>query len=108
MKKQIFTSFILPGALEESLPLTPESVAALDNLQQYVEEAKQLLEQANTYAAEIIFVDEMPADGKSGKLYIEKNTNSMYIWDGEAFIQLNNESPVYDEEIIFGGDAFTP
>lgn len=102
-KKTTYQSFILPSALEEDLPLTEDSLVALDNLQTYVEEAKKLLSEAEQYAAEIIFVEELPADGIFGKLYIEKNTNTAYIWGGEKFVSIGGEA-----ELLYGGNAFYP
>ena len=124
LKKKIYRSFILPGNLEGDLPLTNNSIAALDQLQEYVEQAKEILEEAKQYAAELIFVDKMPEIGEIGKLYIQENTNSLYFWNGEIFILLNPEykpncepprpipphphPPQCEEEILYGGNAFYP
>ena len=54
LKKKSFQSFILPNSLNEDLPLTEESIVALDKLQEYVEEAKKLLEEAKLYETEIL------------------------------------------------------
>ena len=133
LKKKIYRSYILPGSLEGDLPLTNDSIVALDSLQEYVEQAKTLLEEAKQYAAELVFVDEMPADGEIGKLYIQKDTSSLYFWNGDVFMLLNPkyvpeeqpEKPEHDcncrpphppkppipecsEEILYGGNAFYP
>ena len=115
LKKRIYHSIILPGGLEGELPLTNESIIALDQLQEYVEQTKKLLEEAKQYAAELIFVDEIPTTGEEGKLYIQKNTNKLYFWNNEAYVLLNPQQncdfpcpPDCEEEILYGGDAFYP
>lgn len=128
MKKKIYSSYILPGALEGDLPLTNESILALDNLEAYVEEAKLLLSEAQQYAAELVFVETLPEVGDNTKLYIDKTTSSIYYWSGDAFMLLN---PSYEcdcedkkpprpphkpcppilgdgQEILYGGNAFFP
>lgn len=118
LKKQIYRSFILPGNLEDDLPLTNESIVALDNLKEYVEEARKILEEAKQYSAELIFVDSLPENGENGKLYVTKNTNGLYFWNGEVFMLLNEKPPVlpcpppmppiHQAEIYYGGNAFYP
>lgn len=105
-KKKNYRSFILPSALEGDLPLTEESIAALDNLEQYVEEAKDLVANAQQFAAELVFVNSLPADGQSGKLYIEKNTNDLYFWDGTQFVLMSG-GDVPDYDFVHGGHATT-
>ena len=133
MKKKIYSSYILPGDLEGDLPLTDESILALDNLEAYVEEAKLLLNEAKQYAAELVFVEALPEVGDNTKLYIDKATSSMYYWSGDAFMLLNpsyecdcddkkpsppppprpphNSCPPITgdgQEILYGGNAFFP
>lgn len=128
MKKKIYSSYILPGALEGDLPLTDESILALDNLEKYVEEAKLLLGEAQQYASELVFIDTLPETGEATKLYIDKSTSSMYYWSGDAFMLLNPSHecdckpcpppppphkpcpPITGDrqEIIYGGNAFFP
>ena len=118
MKKKNYQSFILPSALEQDLPLTEEAIAALDDLQSYVEEAKELVANAQQYAAELLFVDELPKQGDATKLYIEKSTSKLYYWNGTSFISMTNNNLQYDaiiggnansnfEDSLQGGDAFT-
>ena len=96
----------MPPNLEGDLPLTKESIIALDNLKEYVESAKKLVEEAEDYAAELNFVNSLPPTGESARLYIEKDTNALYYWDEEKFIQLSS-SNTSTPEVIFGGDAFS-
>lgn len=107
LKKKTYQSFILPPSLEGELPLTKESIIALDNLEEYVESARKLLEEAEDYAAELNFVDSLPLAGENARLYIEKDTNALYYWDEEKFVQLSS-SNISTPQVIFGGDAFTP
>lgn len=102
MKKKNYRSFILPSALEEDLPLTEEAIAALDDLQSYVEEAKELVANAQQFAAELVFVDTLPEQGDTTKLYIENTTSRLYRWNGTAFVSMTSQ-PQYD--VIFGGIA---
>ena len=138
MKKNIYHSFILPADLEGDLPLTEESVMMLDQLESYVEEAKELLSGAQQYASELVFVDVLPEKGEQNRLYINKDANGLYFWNGEVFMLLNPQSdddhccchPVpppppppscpdfppigggdsddEGEEIFYGGNAFYP
>ena len=108
----------------------------LDQLESYVDEAKKLLSEAQQYASELVFVDVLPEEGEQNKLYISKDTNSLYFWNGEVFMLLNpqpTEIPDDDndhccchptppppkpdfppmgggdcEEIFYGGNAFYP
>lgn len=109
LKKKNYKSFILPAALEGDLPLTEEAIVALDNLEKYVEEAKDLLEQVEQYSQEIIFVDTLPAVGENGKLYIDKNTNKLYFWNGTSFVLMiggTTSGPSFiDYDWVHGGDA---
>ena len=89
MKKNIYRSFILPADLEGDLPLTEESIMMLDQLENYVDEAKELLSKAQQYASELVFVDVLPEEGEQNKLYISKDTNGLYFWNGEVFMLLN-------------------
>lgn len=102
IKKKNYCSFILPSALEEDLPLTEEAIAALDDLQSYVEEAKELVANAQQFAAELIFVDTLPEQGDTTKLYIENTTSQLYRWNGSTFVSMTSK-PQYD--VIFGGFA---
>jgi hypothetical protein len=61
---------------------------ALDDLRNYVEEAKMLLEKAEKYSQEIIFVNTLPENGEFGKIYIDKNTNEIYYWNENNFIKI--------------------
>ena len=135
MKRNIYRSFILPADLEGDLPLTEESIMMLDQLESYVDEAKELLTEAQQYASELVFVDVLPEEGEQNKLYISKDTNGLYFWNGEVFMLLNPqpiEIPDDDhccchpapppppkpdfppmgggdcEEIFYGGNAFYP
>lgn len=98
-KSKIYRSFITPSSLEGDLPLTQESIVALDELKQYVEEAKSLVEEAQ----ELEFVEELPNEGESSKLYVEQNEEKLYWWNGTEFVPLGGAQPAYD--IIMGGDA---
>lgn len=100
IKEKNYRSFILPQALEEDLPLTEESIMALDNLKNYVEEAKMLLEKAEKYSQEIIFVNTLPENGEFGKIYIDKNTNEIYYWNENNFIKITQTFDYID-----AGDA---
>lgn len=102
LKKKNYRSFILPSALEEDLPLTEEAIAALDDLQSYVEEAKELVANAQQFAAELIFVDTLPEQGDTTKLYIVNTTSKLYRWDGSTFVPMTSNTQ-YD--VIFGGVA---
>lgn len=102
LKKKNYRSFILPSALEEDLPLTEEAIAALDDLQSYIEEAKELVANAQQFAAELIFVDTLPEQGDTTKLYIVNTTSKLYRWDGSTFVPMTNNTQ-YD--VIFGGVA---
>ena len=93
------------------------------------EEAKHILSEASQYAAELVFVDELPESGEASKLYIDKATSSMYYWNGEVYMLLNPtpecdcndkeppkppcpppKPPIINcqEEILYGGNAFFP
>lgn len=107
LKKRNYTSFILPSAIEGDLPLTEESIAALDNLEKYVEEAKNLVEQAELYSQELIFVDTLPLEGETTKLYVEKTTGKLYFWNGTEFVAMTGgSSQPEDYDFVSGGDAF--
>lgn len=102
-----YRSFILPSKLEDDLPLTHESIVALDDLKSYVEEAKNLVSEAQNKTTELDFVSSLPAVGQSGRLYIDKSTSLIYFWDDDHFVALSSH---YDEEftLLCGGDAFFP
>ena len=102
IKKKNYRSFILPSALEEDVPRTEEAIAALDDLQSYVEKAKELVANAQQFAAELIFVDTVPEQGDATKLYIENTTSQLYRWNGSTFVPMTSK-PQYD--VIFGGIA---
>ena len=77
-KSYNYKSFILPAASEKPFPLTEESVAALDNLQSYIEDAKKILEEAKL-KKQIIFCDELPLEGLSEFVYLLSKDKGLYI-----------------------------
>ena len=105
VKKKNYYSFILPNALEENLPLTEESILALDNLKSYVDEAKNLLTNIENQTIEIFFIDELPEEGIENKIYINKQTNKIYYWSKGNFIQISSSGNT-DFDILFGGNAY--
>lgn len=104
LKKANFHSFILPSALEEPLPLTEESIMALDNLKGYVEEAKELLKQAH-YRKQVQFCTELPASGEENQLYVDITNDEIYFWKENKFVLLGAGSQFVDYTAIMGGDA---
>lgn len=79
---------------------------ALDNLKQYTDEIKKLVGEAQQYAAELIFVNKLPADGESGKLYIEESTSTVYFWDKKAHKFISTSSAFTGNfDFIYGGSA---
>lgn len=105
IKKKNYNSFIVPSALENDLPLTEEAIVALDDLKSYVEEAKDLVANASQFAAELVFVSSLPADGQSGKLYIEETTSNLYYWNGSSFIPMTSDINLPQYDSIIGGNA---
>ena len=105
-KKKTYTSFILPNKLEEDLPLTQESVMALDNLKGYVEEAKSLLVNIEKASKDVYLIDSnsLPPYGEEEKIYITKD-QKIYFWSSEtySFVELAISN---NFEYIYGGDAF--
>ena len=104
-KKKVYSSFILPNKLEENLPLTEESIMALDNLKEYVEEAKALLTNIEKASKDVYFVDALPPNGEEEKIYITKD-NKTYYWSKESasFIELTSTN---NFNYLYGGDAFS-
>lgn len=102
-KKKVYSSFILPNKLEEDLPLTEESIMALDNLKNYVEEAKTLLTNIEKASKDVYFVQALPPNGEEEKIYITKDSKTYY-WHENSFIELTStNNPNY----LYGGDAFS-
>ena len=106
VKSRNFKSFILPASAELPLPLTNESVAALDDLENYVNEAKDLLQKAQ-YTKQIIFCDELPLEGESQYLYLVSKNNGLYYWK-DGWYLLNGTGGLGDYELVLGGDAAGP
>lgn len=106
VKSENFKSFILPSSAELPLPLTTESVAALDDLKGYVEEAKEIVENAQNISS-VIFVDSLPATGKPNTLYLLSTNNGLYSYDADktAWSHLNEKSETSHYDFILGGGA---
>lgn len=104
VKSESFRSFILPASAELPLPLTSDSIAALDDLQTYVEEAKELVSNA-TNISSVIFVDELPSEGKANTLYLLSANNGLYSFDKTGWNLLNGKGGLGDYEYVFGGSA---
>lgn len=104
VKSENFRSFILPSSAELPLPLTSESVAALDDLQSYVEEAKELVNNASNVSS-VVFVDTLPSEGKANTLYLLSSNNGLYSYDRTGWNLLNGKGGLGDYESIMGGGA---
>lgn len=109
LKSLNFKSFIAPAASELPLPLTDESIEALDDLRGYVEEAKNLVESAKT-TKQIIFCDALPTTGMSEFVYVLSSTNTMYYWANGAWHLLSGsgECDCDDPDFVYGGSASGP
>lgn len=108
-KSYNYKSFILPAASEKPFPLTEESVAALDNLQSYIEDAKKILEEAKL-KKQIIFCDELPLEGLSEFVYLLSKDKGLYYWS-DGWYLLNPKSSgsgLGDYDFVFGGNAEGP
>lgn len=112
-KSKSFLGFI-SGNPSSSLPLTPSTIIALDNLKEAVEKAESAADRAENAAAQfagttiVLTLAALPSIGETNHLYIDKSTSKMWIWDDAAlrYVEVGGGTAT-EWDIISGGNAFT-
>lgn len=115
-KSKSFLGFISGNPASPGLPLTPSTIIALDNLKEAVEKAEAAAETAANYCADedgmsatkVLTATELPSIGQEKRLYIDKSTSKMWIWDSTSLRYMEVGGGTATEwDIIDGGNAFS-
>ena len=112
-KSKSFLGFI-SGNPSSSLPLTPSTIIALDNLKEAVKKAESAADRAEAAAKQfdgstiVLTLATLPSIGETNHLYVDKSTSKMWIWDAEAlrYVEVGGGGTT-EWDIISGGNAFT-
>lgn len=112
-KSKSFLGFI-SGNPSSSLPLTPSTIIALDNLKEAVEKAESAADRAENAAAQfagttiVLTMATLPSVGETNHLYVDKSTSKMWIWDDAAlrYVEVGGGTAT-KWDIIDGGNAFS-
>lgn len=118
-KSKSFLGFISGNPISPGLPLTPSTIIALDNLKEAVEKAESAADRAEKAAStlddegdllytKVLTAAELPSIGQEKRLYIDKSTSKMWIWDSASLRYMEVGGGTATEwDIIDGGNAFS-
>lgn len=118
-KSKSFLGFISGNPTSPGLPLTPSTIIALDNLKEAVEKAESAADRAEKAAStlddegdllytKVLTAAELPSIGQEKRLYIDKSTSKMWIWDSASLRYMEVGGGTATEwDIIDGGNAFS-
>ena len=112
-KSKSFLGFISGNPSSSSLPLTPSTIIALDNLKEAVEKAESAADRAEAAAKQfdgstiVLTLAALPSIGETNHLYVDKSTSKMWIWDAEAlrYVEVGGGTSPSKWDIIDGGTA---
>lgn len=115
-KSKSFLGFISGNPTTPGLPLTPSTIIALDNLKEAVEKAESAANKAASIVddegdllyTKVLTAAELPSIGQEKRLYIDKSTSKMWIWDSASlrYIEVGGGTAT-EWDIIDGGNAFS-
>lgn len=114
-KSRSFLGFISGNPSSTGLPLTPSTIIALDNLKEAVKRAESAADRAEAAASDedgmlytkVLTAAALPSIGKEKRLYIDKVTSKMWIWNAEAlkYVEVGGGEAPTQWDIIDGGNA---